>query len=31
VRLGIVDAQGSRRDLDIERAVIAVQARGRRR
>jgi hypothetical protein len=31
VRLGIVDAQGSRRELDIERAVIAVQARGRRR
>jgi len=31
VRLGVVDAQGSRRDLDIERAVIAVQARGRRR
>lgn len=31
VRLGIVDASGARRDVEIERAVIAVRARGRRR
>jgi hypothetical protein len=31
VRLGVVGESGARRDVDIERAVIAVQARGRRR
>jgi membrane-associated protease RseP (regulator of RpoE activity) len=31
VRLGIVDENGARRDVEIERAVIAVRARGRRR
>lgn len=31
VRLGVINEKGARRDLDIERAVITVQARGRRR